>query len=546
MTTTKKQLIADTIELIKGADSKEAIEKITHDFCLELARMSSKAVNSYNNPRTEFIKAIKNFENVPENLKSEYKNHMNHHAITKAYEYSHDKMLVELELENEKSDNTDIKVIENEPIQENENTPKTPKKAVTLDATKLIDLAISWLDSDDFYLIGIGVALLTGRRQSEIYFYSSFKADDENTMIVQFLSKKRGENYNSQFRIPVLCNSDLIENAVEKIRKLAPMTELLEIVNNSKNIELGLKTARDKFNNSYSSQILTIYNNKARKHFQDCENKELENDKDYFHGVRATYASIFYHLIQTKYQCSVNDSINYVKHCLSHDTDGIAQKYTEFRFKNLPSVDDLDDSIFSVDNICEVPLEFKEDIKVELNISDLLQKLDINSQNELSKKLASGENIQSVLATFIMKATQAMMVSQAVGKGEETKTPDTRDKIGNIVLAMIQHNHNQESIENPDDRIYYAINGSSIDNVSKFITGKNIDRVTLKKTCDNLESKINDCHNTLKLSEKLASRKNSDGIAELANYHVRGEKNQVKLESVLNSIKSIYESQYSL
>ena len=73
MTTTKKQLIADTIELIKGADSKEAIEKITHDFCLELARMSSKAVNSYNNPRTEFIKAIKNFENVPENLKSEYK-----------------------------------------------------------------------------------------------------------------------------------------------------------------------------------------------------------------------------------------------------------------------------------------------------------------------------------------------------------------------------------------------------------------------------------------------------------------------------------------
>ena len=70
--------------------------------------------------------------------------------------------------------------------------------------------------------------------------------------------------------------------------------------------------------------------------------------------------------------------------------------------------------------------------------------------------------------------------------------------------------------------------------------------MTLKKTCDNLESKINDCHNTLKLSEKLASRKNSDGIAELANYHVRGEKNQVKLESVLNSIKSIYESQYSL
>lgn len=539
--------IQTAIEQIKAATDKETIEKITLEVLEYMnGRLNENGKNkglqisekTFRNNRTKFIDELKTIENVPDELKSEYKSHLNHHAITVAYQFEYHKI----------DENTAIKVIENTPIEEIIKPPKTPKKAVTLDAQKLIDLAVSWLDSDDFYLIGIGVALLTGRRQSEIYFYSTFKADDENTMIIQYLSKKRGENYNHQFRIPVLCNSDLIENAVEKIRKLAPMTELLEIVNNSKNIDLGLKTARDKFNNSYSSQILKVYNNEARNYFQDCENEELENDKDYFHGVRATYASIFYHLIQEKYQCSVHDSINYVKNCLSHDTDGIAQKYTEFRFKNLPSVDDLDASIFSLDNICEVPLEVKEDIKVELNISDLLQKLDINSQNELSKKLASGDNIQSVLATFIMKATQAMMISQAVGKSEEakTKTPDTRDKIGNIVLAMIQHNHNQESIENPDDRIYYAINGSSVDNVSKFITGKNIDRVTLKKTCDNLESKINDCHNTLKLSEKLASRKNSDGIAELANYHVRGEKNQVKLESVLNSIKSIYESQYSL
>ena len=541
--------IETAIEQIKTATDKETIEKITNEVMEvmsnrlnEIGKNKGLRINKkrfIDDRKTLFINKINELENVPDELKSEYESkygvRLNHHAVTVAYQFEY-----------KETENTPIEETENTPIEKTQKPPKTPKKAVTLDATKLIDLAISWLDSDDFYLIGIGVALLTGRRQSEIYFYSTFKADDENTMIVQYLSKKRGENYNHQFRIPVLCNSDLIENAVEKIRKLAPMTELLEIVNNSKNIELGLKTARDKFNNSYSSQILKVYNNEARNYFQDCENKELENDKDYFHGIRATYASIFYHLIQAKYQCSVHDSINYVKHCLSHDTDGIAQKYTEFRFKNLPSVDNLDDSIFSIDNICEVPLEIKEDIKIELNISDLLQKLDINSQNELSKKLANSENIESVLATFIMKATQAMMVSQAVGKSEEIKKPDTRDKIGNIVLAMIQHNHNQESIENPDDRIYYAINSSSIDNVSKHITGKNIDRATLKKTCDNLESKINDCHNSLKLSEKLATRKNSDGIAELANYHVRGEKNQVKLELVLNSIKSIYESQYSL
>ena len=544
--------IDNAIQLIITAADKESIEKITNEM---LEMMSDRIMMSgtnkglrisektFNNDKTNFLKKLveklESIENIPDDLKSEYKGYQNHHSITIIHEFKYPKN------DAQPIEKTTIKPIESKP-----KLPKKPKKAVTLDAQKLINLAVSWLSSDDFYLIGIGVALLTGRRQSEIYFYTTFKADENNTMIIQYLSKKRGENYNSQYRIPVLCNSDLIESAIEKIRQLAPMQELLEIVNNSKNIELGLKTARDKFNNSYSSQILKIYNNEARNYFQDCENKELGNDKDYFHGVRATYASIFYHLIQAKYQCSVHDSINYVKHCLSHDTDGIAQKYTEFNFNNLPSVDDLDDSIFSIDNICEVPLEIKEDIKIELNISDLLQKLDINSQNELSKKLTSGENIESILASFIMRATQAMIISQSAGKtdgGIIIKKPDTSDKIGNIVLAMIKYNHNQNLIEDVNNRIYYAINTSSIDAVSKFITNRKIDKITLKKTYDNLKNKIDECHTTLKLSEKLSNRKNEHtGIVELANYHLRGDKNNDKMELVLNSIKSIYESQYSL
>ena len=538
-------MIQNAVEQIKKATDKETIEKITNELMEKLSCRVSKSGKSkgdqigkkqfLNVDRKRFINSIKQIENVPDNLKSEYEGHLNHHAISIAYEFQYEKIAEETSVE--------------KPVEITKETPKPHKKAVKLDATKLIDLAIKWLESDNFYLIGIGIALLTGRRQSEIYFYSTFKADDENTMIVQYLSKKRGENYKKQFRIPVLCNSDLIENAVEKIRKLAPMDYLYEIVNNSKNIELGLKLAREKFNDSYSSEILKVYNSEARPYFQDCEDKELKNDKDYFHGIRAVYASLFYHLVQEKYGCSVNNAVDYVKECLSHDTDGIALKYTEFNFTNLPSVENFDDSVFSTENICEVPYENNEDVKLELNLTELLQKLDVNSQQELSRKIADNENIESVFASFIIKATRAMMVSQAVNGDVEIdkpKLPDARDKIGNIVLAMIQHNHNQGLIEDESERVYYAINPSSIDNVSKRLTGKNIDKITLKNACKNLENKINDCHNSLKLSEKLASRKNPDGTMELANYHLRGEKNRDKLEIVVKSIKEIYEKQYSL
>lgn len=535
MTVNKKQLIANTIELIKTAANKDQIEVLTKDLLIKIADLCITE-KTFMGDRTYFINLVKQFENVPENLSSEYGKYINHHAITTAYNcrYSELKTVKSVEIEEIKNEE-----ITTEKIVKPSKKPTTPKKAPTLDAQKLIDLAVSWLSSDNAYLIGVGVALLTGRRQSEIYFHTSFKADDENTMIVQYLAKKR-DNYNLQFRIPVLCNSDLIESAVEKIRTMLPMLELMEIVNNSKDVGKGLHIARDKFNNNYSSQIVKIYNENARKYFADCEDTENKNDKDYFHGIRATYASILYHLSQEKYKCSVNDSIRYVKHCLSHDTDGIAQKYTEFRFKNLPSVDNFDDSIFDCENINEVPLEIRQDIKIELNITDLLQKLDINSQNELSRKLVSGENIESILASFIMKGAQAMMISQAVGN--DSRKPDSRDKIGNLVLAMLQHNYNQEMIDNADDRIYIAINSSSVNLFSKQVTGKGIDKTTCIETVKKLQDKINDCNEKLKLNEKLFGRKNHvTGEIEISNLHLR---NKVKMDTVVKSILDIYENQY--
>ena len=287
-------------------------------------------------------------------------------------------------------------------------------------------------------------------------------------------------------------------------------------------------------NNVYSSQIVKIYNSEARHYFSDCENAENENNKDYFHGIRAVYASILYSMILEKYKCSVHDSINYVKHCLSHDTDGIAQKYTEFRFKNLPSVDNFDDSMFSTENICEVPLEISEDKKCELNLTKLFQKLDIVSQQKLATLLAENEHdIESTLASFISKATQSMMIAEAIGKGNNTK-PDARNKIANIIFAMIQYNATQKCLEHPN---FIYISSSSVGTVANAIFGKNIDPKTLRDTIANLSNQIDKSYEELCLLRHIKTR-TVNGVDEYTNLHLRGDKMKVAIQE----ITTIYES----
>ncbi|MFM6158967.1 MAG: protelomerase family protein, partial [Sphaerospermopsis kisseleviana] len=184
-TLTATQLIEKTVELIKVSTDKKTIANITNQLMEDLNnreyRGNQISEKTFLNNRKEFVSKINEIENIPDDLKSEYKGHFNHHAVTTAYEF---KYVVKTQ------ENVEIKTTEE--LKTTEKTKlKTPKKAVTLDAQKLIDLAVSWLDSDNAYVIGLGVALLTGRRQSEIFFYTTFKADDENTMIVQYLSKKR-------------------------------------------------------------------------------------------------------------------------------------------------------------------------------------------------------------------------------------------------------------------------------------------------------------------------------------------------------------------
>ena len=525
-----------TMNLIRDCNDKESIEKITIDlmrqYNFRLYRGKQISKKTFDNDRTFFIKQIESLKNISKDLKSEYKGHLNHHAVTVAYQYEYVPTEQTTEqITEQPSEQPSEQTAEQTTEQPTKKPAPKKEKAVTLDAQKLIDFAVSLLSSDDYREIGIGVAFLTARRQSEIFFYTTFKADDENTMIVQCLSKKRGDNFDNAYRIPVLCNSDLIENAVERMRKIKPMHELYQIVSNSKNIELGLKTAREKFNNSYNKSILEQYNEVARPLFKDFENI-IDNKDDYFHGLRAASASIWYYL-HDSLGYSVENNIDFVKHALAHDTDGIAQRYTKFKFVNLPDIKSFDESVFDIGNINEVKIEKVEDKVVELNLTKLIQKLDMVSQQNLSEMLQQSDNLETVLANFISKATQAKMVSNAVGNGDNVK-PDARNKIGNIVMAMINYNATQKDLQDPK---FIYISASKVGDVASAIFGKNIDPKTLRATVDNLSTQIEESYKQFNVLAHLKTR-SINGVNEYTNNHIRGD----KMIEVMEKITAIYES----
>ncbi|MFM6158495.1 MAG: hypothetical protein ACKPE3_36815, partial [Sphaerospermopsis kisseleviana] len=157
----------------------------------------------------------------------------------------------------------------------------------------------------------------------------------------------------------------------------------------------------------------------------------------------------------------------------------------------------------STENICEVPVEFNEDKKYELNLTKLIQKLDIISQQRLAALLEHNEHdFETTMASFITKATQSMMLATAVGN--ENVKPDARNKIANVVVAMMQYNASQKGKETPD---FIYISSSSVGSVANTIFGKNIDPKTLRETLSNLSNQIDRNYEELNVLQYIKTRK---------------------------------------
>ena len=438
---------------------------------------------------------------VTEELKIEYSGYQNHaalsysHEITKAYPELHAKWLGQNNLEIPAP--TTVETTETK-------KPKAKKgeAAPVLDASKIINQAINLLTSTQWQDIGMGISMLTGLRQADTYFYTKLEAEDTNTMLITGISKKRGEKQFETFRIPVLHNSDEIEAAYERLRKIKPFHELHIIAN-----EKGLIPAREQFNNDNSSSIL--------KRFSEIYKPLLPEGENDFHALRGCTASIWYHLMKDIRKCNGQDSTEFAKNALAHDTDGVVQRYLKINFENLPTL--ATETFENMERYTLVENTTIPDKVIALNLSEIMRKLDVNSQADLAIMLQNN-SLEATLTNLISRGLYHIKLQESLGGNLK---PNNTQKLSNIILAMTEYNYKQKESSSPK---YLYISISQVQRMGQEIFGKQPDRNTVKAAIDGFSKEIETCHIALNIEEKI-------------NLSLRGE---AKIKSVIDAITEIY------
>ncbi len=458
------------------------------------------AEKTFKNHMTALNTLIKELP-VTEELKVEYSGYQNHAAlsysfeITKSYPELHAKWLAQNNSEIPAS--TTVETIETK-------KPKTKKgeAAPVLDASKIINQAINLLTSTQWQDIGMGISMLTGLRQADSYFYTKLEAENNNSMLVTGISKKRGDKQFETFRIPVLHNSDEIEAAYERLRKMKPFHELHIIAN-----EKGLIPAREQFNNDNSSSIL--------KRFGETFKSLLPEGENDFHALRGCTASIWYHLMKDIRRCNGQDSTEFAKNALAHDTDGVVQRYLKINFENLPSISE--EAFKDMERYTLVENTTIPDKVIALNLSEIMRKLDVNSQADLAIMLQNN-SLEEVLTNLISRGLYHIKLQESLGGNLK---PNNTQKLSNVILAMMEYNYKQKESSNPR---FIFISISQVQRMGEKIFSKQPDRNTVKAAMDSFSKEIEACHTALGLEEKI-------------NLSLRG---QDKIASVIDAVSSIY------
>ena len=144
----------------------------------------------------------------------------------------------------------------------------------------VVTRATQLLQSREWSEIAAGLAVLTGRRSTEVLKTAQFTWKTEFSVTFTGALKRKGEETVLSFEIPTLCQAEYVVTAWEKLRKILQTSEL---TNTQVNI--------------YSDAVSAV----CDKHFADLVNPTEGRDKLYTHLFRKIYATI-----ATYFYCPTN------------------------------------------------------------------------------------------------------------------------------------------------------------------------------------------------------------------------------------------------
>ena len=152
----------------------------------------------------------------------------------------------------------------------------------TQQADELVERAIKLLDSDEPDEVAAGLAVLVGRRISEILI-SGFKPKTAYSLLFSEAVKRRGD-VGMEFEIPTLASADQVLGAIDHLKQVWNIEDL-------KALDLPDNHLKRHINARYSGVP-----HACRQHFADLvPGREAENDDGerlYTHLFRAVYAEI--------------------------------------------------------------------------------------------------------------------------------------------------------------------------------------------------------------------------------------------------------------
>lgn len=146
---------------------------------------------------------------------------------------------------------------------------KTNNATLLKNGNELIKLAYNFIQSYDYIKITIGLAILTGRRTSEILKTANFEFIDSSHV---FFTGQIKQNDNLGYKIPVLFDAKIIIESLEKLRIMKSYNSIEEV-------------------NFREASVL----NKSVKQLLKKWSKTLK-----MHDLRRVYAFVCYHYVFNK------------------------------------------------------------------------------------------------------------------------------------------------------------------------------------------------------------------------------------------------------
>lgn len=141
------------------------------------------------------------------------------------------------------------------------------------DPDAIVSKAVELLDSPEWAEVCAGLAVLTGRRSSELLSTARFEKASKWSVMFTGALKRRGELQELSFEIPTLTTADRVVRALEKVRSQLPdATEL----------------SAESVNRKYGQAVIRA----CDKHFEGLVPSREGKDNLYTHLFRAVYATI--------------------------------------------------------------------------------------------------------------------------------------------------------------------------------------------------------------------------------------------------------------